>query len=85
MRSPNLTLFSEYLTCAIKDSKLSRAQLAHACGIDRSYITLLCAGKREPSVTVLLALEDAMTLEFNLIDAVTVMAELPTPSAGKGE
>lgn len=83
MKEPNLSTFGEYLACAIKDAGLSRAKVAAACGVDRSYITLLCAGKREPSISTLIALEAAMEFDFDVVDAVTVMVAVPSAREGR--
>lgn len=45
--------FGEKLTEERKKQKLSAQALAHACGVSRSYITLIENGKRNPGKKIL--------------------------------
>lgn len=42
------------------DLKLSQEKLSFNCGLDRTFISLLERGKRQPSLTSILTLADAL-------------------------
>lgn len=42
--------------------KLSQEKLAFACGLDRTFISMLERGKRQPSLTSILILADALSI-----------------------
>lgn len=41
---------------------LSQEKLAFACGLDRTFISMLERGKRQPSLTSILILADALSI-----------------------
>jgi len=60
-------LFGERLYKERKRNKLSAEQLAKACGISRSYITLIENKKRLPGRKVIPKLASALKLKTNVI------------------
>ena len=38
------------------EKKTSQEELAHTCGLDRTYISLMERGKRKPTITTIFAL-----------------------------
>ena len=42
--------------------KLSQEKLAFACGLDRTFISMLERGNRQPSLTSILALANALSI-----------------------
>lgn len=44
------------------ESNLSQEKLAHQCGIDRTYISLLERGKRKPTIHVLFKICDHLDI-----------------------
>ena len=49
-------------------SKISQAKLSQECGLDRSYISLLERGLRQPSLTTILLLAKALnTTASNMV------------------
>ena len=60
-------LFGERLLKERKRNKLSAEQLAKACGISRSYITLIENKKRLPGRKVIPKLAAALKLKTNII------------------
>lgn len=66
--------FGDYLNDCIDKAELSNAYVAKAIGCDRSYITHLIKGRKEPSVTTLIKLEEAVP-GFYAYEAVEKMQE----------
>jgi len=48
------------LTAALAARQVKHADLARRVGVGRSYITLMCSGKRKPSAPVAICLEQAL-------------------------
>lgn len=59
--------FGQQLKTARINQKLSAGVLAKACGVSRSYITLIENGKRRPSVKVLPKIATALGLKTDLV------------------
>ena len=55
-------------------NKLSQEKLSHECGLDRSYISLLERGLRQPSLTTILLL--SKTLNTSAADFIHDVEEL---------
>ena len=47
--------------------KLSQEKLAFACGLDRTFISMLERGKRQPSLTSILILAKALSIPADKI------------------
>jgi len=60
-------LFGEHLRTARKKKELSAEELAKACGIARSYITLIENGKRLPSKKVIPKLSLALDVKRHIV------------------
>jgi transcriptional regulator with XRE-family HTH domain len=61
------TLFGEKLRAARKKKKLSTQNLADACGVARSYITLIENGKRLPGKKVLPKIAIALQVKITVV------------------
>ena len=57
------TSFGHVLRAARTDRGLSQERLALDCGLDRTYISLLERGLRQPTLTTLVALGQALNTE----------------------
>lgn len=62
-----IMIFATKLHTARKQLELSTETVAQACGISRSYVTLLENGKRLPSVKILPKLAEALGLKTNVV------------------
>ena len=60
-------LFGERLLIERKKNNLSAQELAEACGVSRSYITLIENKKRLPGKEVISKIARALHLETNVI------------------
>jgi transcriptional regulator with XRE-family HTH domain len=60
-------LFGEQLRTERKKNNLSALALAEACGVARSYITLIENGKRLPSKKIIPRIAEALNLKTNII------------------
>ncbi|HSW88385.1 MAG TPA: helix-turn-helix transcriptional regulator [Candidatus Saccharimonadales bacterium] len=60
-------LFGERIHAQRKKKDLSAQALAEACGVARSYITLIENGKRLPGRKVIPKLASALNLKTNII------------------
>lgn len=60
-------LFGERLLTERKKNKLSAEQVAIACGVSRSYITLIENGKRRPGREVIPKIAVALNIKTNII------------------
>lgn len=60
-------MFGKYLLSERTKNNLSADQLALACGISRSYVTLMETGKRLPSKKIIPKLASALHLKTNII------------------
>jgi transcriptional regulator with XRE-family HTH domain len=63
--SPLFLAFGRVLQKARKDRGVSQQELALDCGLDRTFISLLERGKRQPSLTTLVTLGNALNVEAN--------------------
>lgn len=59
--------FGQRLRAERKKKELSAEMFAKACGVSRSYITLIENGKRLPSVKVLPKVAEALQLKTNVV------------------
>ena len=59
---PLLLAFGRVLQKARKDRGVSQQELALDCGLDRTFISLLERGKRQPSLTTLVTLGTSLDL-----------------------
>lgn len=59
--------FGERILIARKKNNLSALELAEACGVSRSYITLIENGKRLPSRKILLKMAEVLKVKTNII------------------
>lgn len=57
-----------------KERKLSQEQLAHNCGLDRTFISLLERGQRQPSLRSILAIAASLNLPPDQLIKITVDA-----------
>lgn len=55
-----ITTFSKVLRELRLENKLSQEKLAELCDLDRTYISLLESGSRQPSITTLFKLSQAL-------------------------
>lgn len=60
-------LFGEQLFLERKKYNLSAEALAEACGISRSYITLIENGKRLPSKKIIPKIANALNIKTNIV------------------
>lgn len=60
-------LFGDNLYTARKKCDLSAKELAKACGISRSYVTLIENGKRLPSKKIIPKIAEALNLKTNVV------------------
>ncbi len=58
-------IFGRKLLVARKKNNLSAQQLASACGVSRSYITLIENGKRLPGEKVIPKIAEALNLKIS--------------------
>jgi len=74
MENFNLTIekiFGHVLREFRTSNKLSQEKLSQECGLDRSYISLLERGLRQPSLTTILLLSKALnTTATNMVSSV---------------
>lgn len=49
-------IFGQVLRRIRLEKKLSQEELAHVCGLDRTYISLMERGKRKPTINTVFAL-----------------------------
>ena len=61
--------FGEILRELRNSRKLSQEALAHACGLDRTFVSLLERGKRQPTLSTLFKLSKALAVPASLIVA----------------
>jgi len=59
--------FGNQLSIQRKKNNLSVKALAKACGVSRSYITLIENGKRLPSKKILSEIVQALNLKTNIV------------------
>ena len=60
-------LFGEKLRRERKKNNLSAEELANACGVARSYITLIENGKRTPGKKIIPKIALALNIKTNII------------------
>ena len=73
--------FGVALQKARQEAGLSQEALAELAGLDRSYISLLEQGKRQPSIRVLFQLSDAMGISAtSFIDTLCTACPFSTSS-----
>lgn len=53
--------FGKVLRVVRKDVGLTQEQLAHAAGLDRTFVSMIERGERQPTVRVLFKLADALS------------------------
>jgi len=58
--------FGKVLRDARERAKLSQEALADMAGLDRTYVSLLERGRRQPSLTTMLALSTALEVRFSV-------------------
>jgi transcriptional regulator with XRE-family HTH domain len=61
--------FGQVLRAAREKRGISQEQLALDCGIDRTYVSLLERGLRQPTITVLFRLSNALELRPSAVVA----------------
>ncbi|KNF08598.1 putative transcriptional regulator [Gottschalkia purinilytica] len=71
---------SQALAIVLKNNrhicKLSQEELAHRCGLDRTYISLLERGKRKPTINSLFAISKHLNLKLSeFIDQIEKLLE----------
>lgn len=44
------------------EKKFSQEELAHVCGLDRTYISLMERGKRNPTINTIFALAEGLNI-----------------------
>ena len=59
--------FGAVLKAARKEKGLSQEQLALSCDLDRTFISLLERGLRQPSLTSIIALSEALDKPADLL------------------
>ena len=59
--------FGELLRAERKKNNISAEVMAGACGVSRSYITLIETGKRLPSAKVIPKIAEALNLQTNIV------------------
>lgn len=59
--------FGELLRTLRKEGSLTQSELAHKAGLDRTYISLLERGIRQPSLIALFKLSSALEVELSEI------------------
>jgi transcriptional regulator with XRE-family HTH domain len=52
--------FGKVLRAARNNASLTQAELAHRCSLDRTFVSLLERGLRQPSLTTLFAVASAV-------------------------
>jgi transcriptional regulator with XRE-family HTH domain len=57
-----------------KEKKMSQEQLAHSCGLDRTFISLLERGQRQPSLRSILSIAASLELPADKLMKITVDA-----------
>lgn len=72
--------FGKVLRVVRKEAGLTQEQLGHAAGVDRTFVSLIERGERQPTVRVLFRLATAMQVTpVRLIELTQAMAEKDLP------
>lgn len=82
--NPVAIAFGEVLRVARAEAGLSQEALGLACEIDRTYVSLLERGERQPTLSTLFALSEQLGVPAELLVAQTGRAlRRSRPSAGR--
>ena len=84
-RDVNKNTRSEYLevlNAHHSRSGMSLREVAAACDLDHSYLSLILAGKRQPRRDVIIALGFAYGLEMGEVDEILLLAGYPPLGRG---
>jgi transcriptional regulator with XRE-family HTH domain len=79
IRSPAHAAFGEAIRCVRKQLGISQEELALECGLDRTYISGIERGTRNPSLTNILKIAAALQVTP---DALFTRAQEPAGSVG---
>lgn len=72
--------FGQVLRRLRTEREISQSDLAFECGLDRTYISLLERGLRQPTLTTLVLLGGALKVDAAELVRQTLASGKPTPS-----
>lgn len=83
-RNPVAVAFGKALRAARDSAELSQEELGFACGIDRTYVSLLERGERQPTLSTLFAIAEQLGVapELLITETRSALRGAGRPSAG---